>query len=133
MRNQTDRDLYERELRREREVSRSNAAAANGLLIGILIAAVAGAIAAFYAISENSRRPAETQIITPPSVNVEPPASVQPPDINITAPVIEPPAVEAPDVNITTPQVAPENTAPVQPEPQSEAPTQPAPVAPPQQ
>jgi hypothetical protein len=122
MRNQTERDVYERELQREREIARSNTAATNGLLIGIMIAVVAGAIAVFYALNESSRPP-ETQIITPPSVNVEQPPAVEPPDINITAPVIEPPAVEAPDVNITTPEVAPEATAP----------TQPAPEAPPQQ
>jgi type IV secretory pathway VirB10-like protein len=139
MRNQSDRErvereLYERDLRRERDIARSNASASTGMLIGVFVIAIFGLIAAFFLLNQRS----ETQIQAPepPEVNVEipepqapPPPQVEAPDININVP--EP---ELPEPQLTEPQLPSGDILPEQAPTSEQAPagesTQPAPAQP---
>jgi type IV secretory pathway VirB10-like protein len=120
MNNRTDRELYERELRRDAEIARSNANATSVLLIGLFVVALGALGAIFYTTMQQNQVPAPAN--QPPEINVELPEreapQVQPPQINI-----QPPDVTIPDVNINVspPSDSVEGndaeSAPTQPEP----------------
>jgi outer membrane biosynthesis protein TonB len=100
MNNPTDREIRERELRREAEISRDNANTSNVLLVGVFVAMLVALGAAFFVATQNQTEAPEVQ---PPDVNVEVPQQqapqVEPPDINV-----QPPDVDPPDVNIDVPK-----------------------------
>lgn len=111
MSNRIDRDLYERELRRDAEVSRNNTNTSVALLFGVFIVAITALGAVFFL----SNRQVETQA-----------PQTQPPDIDIEVPQPEAPRIQPPEVNVQPPDVdinVPQFEAPAAPE--LEAPTAP--------
>lgn len=128
MSNRTDRELYEREIRRENQVARDSANTANGILLGVLLAAIAALVGVF--VFMNQRTETQAPVIQPPDVNIEAPEApevpeVQPPDVNITVP--EQPVQLAPE---TEPVAPPPVSDPVEPAPEV---APPEPAAPPAQ
>lgn len=127
--NMRDREVYNREIRRENQVirEREGTSAANGMLLGIIFTALLGIVgAAFYFANQKptTQAPARTTIIEKTKETVTP---QQPPDVNITVP--NPPPVEVPDVNVNvSPSPAP--NAPANSNPQQAPATDPAPVQP---
>lgn len=113
MNDRTQRELYERERRREVEISRNNASASSALLLGIFAAAIAALGVVFFAVSQQNRNEAPT--VQPPDINIDvpqpqapevrtPEVNVQPPEINVQPPEVNVPEVKAPDVNVNVPQ-----------------------------
>ena len=109
MNNRTERELYERERRREVEISRNNASSSTALLLGIFVTAIVGLCAVFFALSQQNRNEAPT--IQPPDINIDvpqpqapqvqpPEVNVQPPEINVQPPDVNVPEVKAPEVNV---------------------------------
>jgi type IV secretory pathway VirB10-like protein len=90
MNNRTEREVYERELRRDAEISRSNANATSALLIGLFIVALGALGAVFYATTQQNPAPAPAD---------------QPDNINIELPQPEAPRVEPPEINVQPPNV----------------------------
>jgi type IV secretory pathway VirB10-like protein len=97
MNNRTERELYERELRRDAEISRSNANATSALLIGLFIVALGALGAVFYTVTQQNQAPAPAD--QPDNINIELPQQeaprIEPPEVNV-----QPPDVNIPDVNI---------------------------------
>jgi hypothetical protein len=92
-----ERELRERQLRRDVQVARDSENTTNGLFLGILLAATAGLVTLFFAL--NQRTPVQLPA-QPPQVNV------QPPDVNVqVSPQAPAPQVPNPDVNVTIPPV----------------------------
>ncbi|GAB4365762.1 MAG: hypothetical protein Kow00121_02610 [Elainellaceae cyanobacterium] len=115
MSNRINRNLPERELQRDVEISRNNANTSTALLFSVFIVAIAALGAAFFL----SNRQAETQA-----------PENQSPDINIEVPQREAPQVQPPEVNVQPPDVninVPELEAPTAPEGST---TQQAPLTP---
>lgn len=117
----TEQELYERELRRDAELSR-NTANANGILMaGLFIVAIAALGTVFFVTTRQSEPAAPQQ--QSPDINIEVPEpqapQVQPPDVNINLPEINLPEGSVPDSNPS--QSEPQNT---QQSPASEAPQQ---------
>jgi hypothetical protein len=128
--NMRDREVYNREIRRENQVIRESdsASAANGMLLGIIFTAILGIVAAaFYFANQKpttQQAPARTTIIERTKETVTPPKA---PDVNITVP--NPPPVEVPDVNVNvSPSPAP--NAPADPGTQQAPAADPAPAQP---
>jgi hypothetical protein len=128
--NMRDREVYNREIRREHQVirERDDSSAANGMLLGIIFTALIGIVgAAFYFANQKpatQQAPARTTIIERTKETVTPPKA---PDVNITVP--NPPPVQVPDVNVNvSPSPAP-NT-PVDPANQQAPAAEPAPAEP---
>lgn len=118
--NLRDREVYNREVRRENQVIRESdsASAASGMLLGIILTAVAGLVAAaFYFTNQKptTQSPSRTTIIerTKETVKPQPAPNV---DINIPSP----PPVDVPDVNVNvSPNPAPNAPANSGTQPQS--------------
>jgi hypothetical protein len=109
----TERELYERELRRDAEISRENANANGALMVGLFLVAIAALGAVFFVTTRQSETQAPQQ--QTPDINIELPErqapQVQPPDVNINVPEVNVPEVTIPEVN--APEVSvPEAGAP---------------------
>lgn len=113
MNDRTERELYERQRRREVEISRNNASASSALLLGVFAATIATLCVVFFALSRQNQTQAPT--VKPPDIKinvpqpqapqVQPPdVNVQPPDVNIQQPDVNVPEVNVPDVNVTVPK-----------------------------
>lgn len=118
MNDRTERELYERERRREAEIARNNASASTALLLGIFVAVIAALGVVFFALSQQNRTEAPTPRV--PDINIDvpqqqpprvqpPEVNVQPPDVNITVPSPEVPILEGENS-----QQAPTQTTPPQ-------------------
>ena len=122
----TEQELYERELRRDAELSR-NTANANGILMaGLFIVAIAALGTVFFVTTRQSEPAAPQQ--QSPDINIEVPEpqapQVQPPDVNINIPEVNLPEVNLPEGSVpdsNPSQSEPQNT---QQPPASEAPQQ---------
>ncbi|MBE9178057.1 hypothetical protein IQ268_05590 [Oculatella sp. LEGE 06141] len=121
---EAERQMYERELRRENQVARANASASTGMLIGVFFIAIFGLVAAFFLLNQRQETP--VQAPQAPDVNIELPEQPAP----------EPPQIQAPDININVPEPQlPSTNQPTEPAPAAESapagdPTQPAPAQP---
>jgi outer membrane biosynthesis protein TonB len=110
--NLRDREVYNREIRRENQVIREGdgATAASGMLLGIILTAIAGIVAAaFYFANQKptTQSPSRTTIIERTKETVKPQPA---PNVDVNIP--NPPPVEVPDVNVNvSPNPAP--SAPV--------------------
>ncbi len=128
--NREERELQERQLRREAQVARDSENTTNGLFLGILLAATAGLVTLLFVL--NQRTPTQAPA-PPPQVNVQPPdvnvqVSPQAPAPQVTSPDVNinvPPVPAAPDVNINVPPAT--QVQPAQPQGQSLQPDQAAP------
>lgn len=107
MHNRTERELYEREQRREVEISRNRANANNALLAGVFVATIAALGVVFFALSQQNRTQAPTN--ESPDINITVPEQqvpqVQPPEVDIDLPEPNLPQVQPPEVNIQPPDV----------------------------
>jgi uncharacterized protein HemX len=97
----TERELYERDLRREAEISRSTANANGALMLSLVVVVLAALGGVFFLMNRQSEQP-QTQQQTP-NINIELPErqqapQVQPPDVNINVP-----EVNVPEVNVPSP------------------------------
>ncbi|WP_416672393.1 hypothetical protein [Egbenema bharatensis] len=116
----TERELYERELRRDAEISRNTASTNTALIIVLFLAAITAIGAVFFV----TNRQSEPQAPQPqsPNINIEVPEpqapQVQPPEVNINVPEVNIPEVNAPGSGASSEA---ENS---QPAPTSESPQQ---------
>lgn len=109
MNNRTERELYDRELRRNAEISRRYTNANGALLVGLFVATIAALGAVFYALTQQNQAPAPTN--QPADINIELPQQeapqIQPPEVNIQPPNVDinvaPPEVPAEEGNTETP------------------------------
>lgn len=94
----TERELYERDLRREAEISRSTANANGALMLSLVVVVLAALGGVFFLMNRQSEPQTQQQT---PNINIELPEQqqapqVQPPDVNINVPEVNVPEVNVP-------------------------------------